>query len=298
MYKYISIIILSFYSYSLHSQELNCSVSISHSSIQSSNQELFNSMQKDIYEFITTTRWTGNVYSNDEKIECKLFFTLDKQIGADEFSGNLQIQLRRPVFNTSYQTTLFNFQDNDIRFRYAEFETLKYTENSNNTNLVSLIAFYANIILGINYDTFSPNGGGVYYSKAEAIVAQCQNNIEVGWKSFESRRNRYWLIENIQDSALSNIRMCFYQYHRQGLDVMEKDVTGGRSIIAESLELVRKSYREKSNSMLIKLFFDAKSDEIMNIFADSFNEEKMRVYNILAEADPTNLSKYKKLINK
>jgi len=298
MYKFLFSLFLVIYSISVTAQEFNCGVSVSHSKIQSSNQELFSNMQKDIYEFVNATRWTDNVYANDEKIECKLFFTLDDQLGADEFKGSLQIQLRRPVYNSSYQTTIFNFQDNDIRFRYAEYEPLKFTENSKNTNLVSLIAFYSNILLGITYDTYSPNGGGVYFSKAEAIVAQCQNNIEQGWKSFESRKNRYWLIENMQDSALSNVRACWYQYHRHGLDIMEKDVTGGRSVIAESLELIRKSYRQRSNSMLIKLFFDAKSDEIMNIFAESFSEEKMRVYNIVAEVDPTNLSKYKKLIKK
>lgn len=296
MYKIILSVLLTICTLTISAQEFNCAVSVSHSKIQSSNQELYSNMQRDIYEFINTTRWTDNVYSNDEKIQYSLYFTLEEQIGADEFKGRLQIQLRRPVYNSSYQTTLFNFLDTDIRFRYAEYEPLKYSENSNNTNLVSLIAFYSNIVLGITYDTFSPNGGGVYFSKAEAIVAQCQNRPEKGWKSFESRKNRYWLIENIQDSALSNVRVCWYQYHRHGLDIMEKDVTGGRSIIAESLELIRKSYRQRSNSMLIKLFFDAKADEIINIFAESFNEEKMRVYNILAEADPSNISKYKKLI--
>lgn len=297
MTKRLVLFLCIFISISVSAQEFNCNISISHSKIQGSNQELFDNMRKDIYELVNTTRWTDNVFSLDERIDCNLFFTLDEQIGADEFSGSLHIQLSRPVFNSSYTTTLFNFQDNDIRFKYAEFESLKYNASSNNSSLVSLLAFYTNLMLGMTYDTQSPNGGGVYYSKAEAIVAQCQNNIEKGWKSFESRKNRYWIIENIQDAALSGMRTCYYQYHRQGLDIMDKDINGGRSVIAESLELLRKAYRERSNSMLIKLFFDAKSEEIMNIFSESFNEEKMRVYNIVAEVDPTNLTKYKQLIN-
>lgn len=296
MIRRFIILVLLISSVALSAQEFQCSVSISHSKIQGSNQEVYENMRKDIYEFINTTRWTDNVYAIDERIECKLFISLDEQIGADEFSGNMQIQLNRPVFNSSYKTTLFNFQDNDIRFRYAEFEPLKYNASIKNSNLVSLVAFYANLMLGMTYDTYSPNGGGVYYSKAEAIVAQCQNNIEKGWKSFESRRNRYWIIENLQDGALSGIRTCYYQYHRQGLDMMENDVTIARSTIAESLELVRKANRERSSCMLIKLFFDAKSEEIMNIFKDSFSDERKRVYNIVVEVDPTNITKYKKLI--
>jgi hypothetical protein len=297
MIRQVLLFFCIFFSVSVFAQEFNCNVSVSHSKIQGSNQELFDNMRKDLYEFVNVTRWTDNVFSIDERIQCNLFFTLDEQIGADEFSGSLQIQLSRPVFNSSYTTTLLNFQDNDIRFRYAEFESLKYDAGSTNSNLVSLIAFYTNIMLGMTYDTFSPNGGGVYYSKAEAIVSQCQNNIEKGWKSFESRKNRYWIVENIQDAAFSGVRTCYYQYHRNGLDMMDKDVIGARSVVAESLELIRKSYRERSNSMIIKLFFDAKSDEIMNIFSESFNEEKMRVYNVVAEVDPTNLTKYKQLIN-
>lgn len=297
MTRHLILIFCVFLSISLSAQEFNCKVSISSSKIRGSNKELFTNMQKDILEFINNTRWTDNVFSTDEKIDCNFLFTLNEKIGSDEYAGNLQIQLSRPCFNSSYSTNLFNFKDNDIRIRYAEFESLKYNSSSNNSNLVSLIAFYANVMLGMTYDTFSPNGGGVYYSKAEAIVAQCQNNIEKGWKSFEGRKNRYWIIENLQDGALAGVRTCYYQYHRLGLDMMEKDVVGARSVIAESLELIRKAHRVRSSSLLIKLFFDAKSEEILNVFSESFNEEKMRVYNIVAEVDPTNITKYKKLIS-
>jgi hypothetical protein len=298
MARHLILIFCVFIGISLSAQEFDCNVSISTSKIRSSNQELFTNMRKDILEFVNNTRWTDNVFSADERIDCNFIFTLKEQIGADEFAGSLQIQLSRPCFNSSYTTNLFNFKDDDIRIRYAEFESLKYNSSSNNSNLVSLIAFYANVMLGMTYDTFSPNGGGVYYSKAEAIVAQCQNNIEKGWKSFESRKNRYWIIENLQDGALSGVRTCYYQYHRLGLDAMEKDIIGARSVIAESLELIRKAHRERSASILINLFFDAKAEEIINIFSESFNEEKMRVYNIVAEVDPTNISRYRKLVNR
>ncbi|MCT4599910.1 MAG: DUF4835 family protein [Marinifilaceae bacterium] len=288
--------LLLFCAVSSFAQEFNASVSVTYNKIQSTNNELFNNMRRDIYEFMNNTRWTNNVYTIQEKIRCSFSFTLESQIGADEFKGNLQIQLNRPVFNSSYQTTVLNIFDKDIRFRYAEFESLKYKENSTNSNLVSLLAYYANIMLGYTYDTFSLNGGGVYFSRAEAIVAMCQNNIEVGWKSFEGRRNRYWLIENIQDATSVGVRRCLYMYHRQGLDMMEKDIVTARSSVLDALELLRKSYRERSNSMFIQLFFDAKSEEILNIFSEAYREEKTRVYNVVAEVDPTHNSKYKVLI--
>jgi hypothetical protein len=225
-----------------------------------------------------------------------MVFTLSEQLTVDEFKGSLQVQVRRPVFNSSYHTVIFNYKDNDIHFKYREFEPLVYSDNSKNTNLVSLLAFYSNIILGLDYDTFSIEGGSIYFSKAESIVARCQNNVESGWKSFESRRNRYWLIENIQDNAFTPFRECMYRYHRQGLDAMEKNVTDGRSVISESLELLRKVHRQKPNSMILQLFFDAKSEEIMNVFSKSFGDERKRVYNVLSEVNPANLSKYKRLL--
>lgn len=253
-------------------------------------------MEKDIYEFMNTTRWTDNVFAYDERIECNMVFTLTDQISSDEFRGSLQVQLRRPVYNSSYNTVIFNFKDNDIRFQYREFQQMTYNDNDRNTNLVSLLAYYAYVAIGLDYDSFSQEGGSVYFSKAEAIVARCQNNKETGWKSFESRRNRYWLIENIQDNAFAPFRLCLYRYHRNGLDAMEKSVIDGRMEIAESLELLRKVHRAKPNSMLLQLFFDAKSEEIMNIFKSSNGNDKKRVYNILSEVNPSNISKYKALL--
>ncbi len=293
-YLFLSLLLIS--SITGFSQELNCSVSVSSQKIQGTNREIFRNMQKDIYEFMNTSRWTDNLFAYDERIECNMVFTLSEQLSVDEFKGSLQVQVRRPVYNSSYNSVIFNFKDNDIHFKYQEFQPLTYNDNSKNTNLVSLLAYYSNIILGLDYDTFSIEGGSVYFSKAEAIVARCQNNAESGWKSFESRHNRYWLIENIQDNSFSPFRECLYRYHRQGLDAMENNVMDGRSVVAESLELLRKVYRQKPNSMILQLFFDAKADEIMNIFSNSFGDERKRVYNVLAEVNPSNISKYKSLL--
>ncbi len=297
MLKYLLILLLFINSVSLlKAQELNCSVSILSNKIQRTSREIFINMEKDIYEFMNTTRWTDNIFSYGERIESSIVFTLTEQISLEEFKGSIQVQLRRPIYNSSYNTVVLNFKDNDIRFKYREFQQILYSDNDRNTNLASLLAYYAYIMIGLDYDTFSLEGGSVYFSKAEAIVARCQSNKEPGWKSFESNKNRYWLIENIQDNSFSPFRLCLYSYHRNGLDEMEKSIANARVEIVESLKLLRKVHRIRPNSMLLQLFFDAKIEEIVNIFKLSGGIDKKMVYSILSEVNPTNISKYKALL--
>lgn len=277
-------------------QELRCNISVSSQKIQGTNRELFTNMQRDMYEFVNNKRWSENVFAYDERIECSIQITLDEQSGSDEFKGSMQVRVSRPVYNSSYTTILLNFKDNDIDFVYREFEPLEYNESGQNTNLVSLLAFYTNIILGLDYDSFSPMGGNEFYNRAENIAARCQNSRESGWKSFESRRNRYWLINNLQDRSYTPVRDCIYRYHRLGLDVMSDNVTDGRMAILEALELLQKAHRSKPNSYIMQVFFDAKADEIVNIFKPAFTDERKRVYNIVSEVNPANSSKYGTLI--
>lgn len=279
-----------------HAQELRCNISVSSQKIQGTNRELFTNMQRDIYEFLNNRRWSNHVFSYDERIECSLQIVLDEQVGSDQFKGTMQVRVSRPVYNSSYNTVLLNFKDNDIEFVYREFEPLEYNETGENTNLVSLLAFYANVILGLDYDSFSLMGGNDFYNRAENIVARCQNSREAGWKSFESRRNRYWLINNLQDRSYAPVRECLYRYHRLGLDVMADNVTDGRMAIVEALELLQKANRTKSNAYIMQVFFDAKSDEIVNIFKPTFTDERKRVYNIVSEVNPANSAKYNVLI--
>jgi len=277
-------------------QELRCNISVTSQKIQSTNRELFSNMQRDMYEFLNNRRWSGHVFTYDERIECNLQLVLNDQVGSDQFRGTLQVRVSRPVYNSSYNTVLLNFKDNDIDFTYREFEPLVYNESGQNSNLVNLLAFYANIILGLDYDSFSLMGGNEFFDRAENIVAQCQNSREAGWKSFESRRNRYWLINNLQDRSYAPIRECIYRYHRLGLDVMPDNVTDGRLAMAEALELIRKAHRSKPNSYLVQVFFDAKAEEIVNVYKPAFADERKRVYNIVSEINPANNSKYSALI--
>jgi len=277
------------------SQELRCNITVSAQKIQGANQNLFRTMQSDLYEFMNNRKWTDHVYGYDERIKCNIFIRLDQQLSADEFTGSIQVQLKRPVFNSSYETTLLNIKDNDFHCRYVEFQPLEFNETSNRDNLTNIMAFYAYIILGFDYDSFSLEGGTPFFEKAQAIVNNSQNAVEKGWKAFESERNRYWLIENIMNRSYSDYRKCTYNYHRNGLDVMWEKQEQGRATIANSLRDIQKVFRRKPSTYILQMFFDSKSDEIVQVFSKSFPDEQNRVVAILNEVDPSNGSKYKQI---
>jgi hypothetical protein len=270
-------------------------VSISSQKIQGANQNLFRTMQSDVYEFMNNRKWTEHVYSYDEKIRCNIMIRLDEQISADEFRGSIQVQLTRPVFNSSYETTVLNIKDNDFRCRYVEFQPLEFNETSNRDNLTNILAYYAYVIIGFDYDTFTLEGGTPYFEKAQAIVNNSQNAPEKGWKSFESERNRYWLLENILNKSYADYRKCMYNYHRNGLDLMNEKIEEGRANIAESLRDLQKVFRRRPSTYILQMFFDAKADELVNIFSKTFPDERNRVMTVLNEVDPSNGSKYEKI---
>ena len=276
-------------------QEFRCNISVSAERIQGANRNLFYTMQSDLYEFINNRRWTEHAYSMEERIECNMFIRLDEQISADEFKGSIQIQVKRPVFNSSYETTLLNIKDNDFQCKYVEFQPMEFNETSNRDNLTNIIAFYAYIILGFDYDSFSREGGTPYFEKAQAIVNNSQNAREKGWRAFESERNRYWLIENIMNRSYSGMRDCYFNYHRMGLDMMADKTEEGRSNIAEAMKSVQQVFRRRPSTYILQIFFDAKSDELVNIFSKSYPDERNRVVAILNEVDPSNGSKYQKI---
>lgn len=276
-------------------QEFRCNVTVSSQKIKGANQNLFRTMQSDIYEFMNNRKWTEHVYSYDEKIRCNIVIRLDQQISADEFKGTINVQLKRPVFNSSYETTVLNIQDRDFHCRYVEFQPLEFNETSNRDNLTNILAFYAYVILGFDYDTFSPEGGTPFFEKAQAIVNNSQNAKEKGWKSFENERNRYWLMENIMNASYSDFRSCMYNYHRNGLDLMADKPEEGRANIAEALRDIQKVFRRRPSLYILQMFFDAKSDELVQVFSKSFPDERNRVMAILNEVDPSNGSKYEKI---
>jgi len=273
-------------------QELNCMISVVSQQIQGSNREIYDNMQKAMTEFVNNQNWTDHIFKDEERIQCQLMFNITQRVSDNEFEATLQIQSSRPVFGTSQTTTMFNYRDNDIHFKYDDFEPLRFNETQYTSNLVSLLAYYVNIILGLDYDSFSPEGGTLFFQRAEAIKNNAQNAAETGWKAFEGTRNRYWLIENLLNDKYRAMRSCIYRYHRMGLDRLVERVDEARSEIADALIELRPAYRENPTAMIFQVFFTAKSDEIVNIFSQSFPDEKNRVISALKEIDPANSGKW------
>ncbi|WP_347841205.1 DUF4835 family protein [uncultured Draconibacterium sp.] len=294
-YVLLTLFFLFFILRASFAQELRCNVTVSARGIQGANQNLFRTMQSDLYDFMNNRKWTDHVYSYDEKIRCNILIRLDEQISADEFKGTIQVQLTRPIFNSSYTSTVLNIKDNDFHCKYVEFQALEFNETSNRDNLTNIMAFYAYVILGFDYDTFSEEGGTEFFQKAQSIVNNSQNSRERGWKAFESERNRYWLIENVLNKSYSSFRTCMYNYHRNGLDMMSDRVEEGRANVAEALRDIQKVFRRRPSTYILQMFFDAKADELVNIFSKSFPDERNRVMTILNEVDPSNGSKYEKI---
>jgi len=288
--------ILCLFLFQLSAQELQCNVSVSSSRIEGTYKEIFQTMRNDISEFMNTRKWTDNQFSFDERIVCTIFIQITDQIGSDEFKGTMQVQLNRPVFNSSYQTPILNIKDNDFDVRYVEFQPLEFSETSNTNPLTNILAYYAYIILGFDYDTFSPMGGSPYFQRAKDIVNKAQNSREKGWRAFEGNNNRFWLVDNVTNKAYSPFRDLMYRYHRLGLDVMSEKPDIGRGEIADALKNMQKVYRTRPDTYINRIFFDAKSDEIVNIFSKGSTDEKSRIMTVLSECDPANSGKYEAIM--
>ncbi|MEI6141503.1 MAG: DUF4835 family protein [Mariniphaga sp.] len=296
MTKILILIILIYCSLGVSGQEFRCNVSVSSSRIEGTYKQVFESMRTDIYEFMNNRKWSDNVFATDERIECTIFIQITDQISSDEYKGTMQVQLNRPIFNSSYNSPILNIKDNDVQFKYVEFQPMEFDENSNTNPLTNLLAYYANVILGFDYDTFSPLGGSVYFQRARDIVNRSQNAREKGWRAFEGNFNRFWLIENLTNKAYGSFRELIYRYHRLGLDVMTDKPDIGRSEIADALKNMQRVYRAKPDTYVNRIFFDAKSDEIVNIFSKGSTDEKGRVMTVLTECDPSNSGKYEKIM--
>ena len=277
-------------------QELNCSVQVNSSQIQGSDKSIFEVMEKNIFEFMNTRTWTNNVFKNTERIECSILINITEQISTGNFKATIQIQARRPVFNSSYFSTTLNHLDKDFEFKFNEFDNLEYSNNTFTSNLTSVLAFYANIIIGLDYDSFSQNGGTRYFKEAQTIVGNAQSAQETGWKAFESERNRYWFAQNMLHQNYAPLRLCFYKYHRLGFDIMAENVANGRVEVLKSLMLLDEVFKRRPGNFQLKIFFNSKVDEIVSLFSEGLAKEKTQVTNLVNQIDPTNQSKYDKII--
>ena len=280
------------FSQRLNAQEILCNVRVNSSQIQTSDKKVFQTMQTAIYEFINNKIWTSTKIESEERIECTIMINISKQISNDEYEGSIQIQSTRPIFGTSYKSTLFNYLDNNFRFKYLEYQSLEFSESTHMSNLTSVLAFYVNIILGLDFATFSEEGGNEYFNAAQRIVTNAQNAPEQGWKAFESDKNRYWLANDLIDQRYLDFHITWYRYHRMGLDELAEEPEDARFEITEAIENLKSIYRQNSSAFVLKIFFDAKTDEIVNIYSGAFPNEKARIIKTLVEIDPSHSSKY------
>ena len=288
---FLLILVLTF-PFMVNAQEILCNIRVNSSQIQTSNKKIFQTMQTEIYEFINNRIWTSAKIDNEERIECTMMINISRQISNDEYEGSIQIQSTRPIFGTSYKSTLFNYLDNNFRFKYLEYQSLEFSESIHMSNLTSVLAFYVNIILGLDFAAFSEEGGNEYFNAAQRIVVNAQNAPEQGWKAFESDKNRYWLAHDLIDQRYLNFHMTWYRYHRLGLDELSEESEDARFEITEAIENLRSIYRQNPSAFILKLFFDAKTDEIINVYSGAFPNEQARIIKTLVEIDPSHSSKY------
>lgn len=277
-------------------QELKCTVSVISPQVQNTEKRIFETLQNDIREFINSTRWTQDQFQPDERIECSILITVAERISNEQFRASIQVQASRPAFKTSYNSVLINVNDQDFTFKYVENDPIIWQEGSHQSQLASTLAYYAYMILGFDYDSFSPKGGEPYFQKALTIVNNAQGEPEKGWKAFEGSSNRYWLVENVLNPRFDKFRSMYYQIHRMGLDVMSTDLNRGRNTIFTQLEPLRLLKRDQPNSFLLQVFFSSKADEFVNIFSGSMADQKTKAVNELTQMDPGNASKYNRIL--
>ena len=296
MFKIIIILISSLLSGFVFGQELNCKVIINADQVQTSDRSVFKDMERAIATFMNTRKWTADSYKNHERINCTIFLNISKMPSIGNFQASAQITSGRPVFNTNYESAVLNFADRDWEFEYIESQPLEYNDNSYLNNLTSILAFYAYIIIGMDYDSFSELGGTPYFQKALTVVNNAQSSGRGGWAALTSSRNRYSLIESINNPQMVELRKNTYKYHRTALDIFDKSPDQSRTIILNAIKDVKKAWSINPNSIFIISFFDAKATELVNVFSGGNIQVKREAYDILTSID-SKRSIYQKIIS-
>lgn len=275
-------------------EELLCTVEINTSAIEGTNKSVFESLQQSISDYLNETKWTNTVFSPNERIECRFFLTV-KEYTNDRIKGELQVQLTRPVYNSTYTTTLFNFKDTKVEFDYREGEPIIFNDNTWTDNLTGLLDYYAYLFLALDFDSFSPQGGQPYFEKAATVVQQAQSSGEIGWRAFEDTKNRSAVLSAFMDANTASMRDLLYNYHRKGLDEMVTSPDKGRATITESLEVLKDVYEHSPMSVALSIFRDSKMDELVNIYSKAPQTERDEVYDLLQPIYPTDRQQLEKI---
>lgn len=290
------LITLCLLSYSGFSQELNAQVEVISEKIQATNRQRFTTLETSMREFLNNRRWTNETYSPDERISCQFIVTINKE-NNDKYEGTLQVLYSRPIYKSGYNSPILVHRDDKFSFQYLEFDRLDFSMTTNISNLTSVLAYYAYIIIGLDHDTYAIKGGDPFFEDAQTIVNNAQGGAYAGWSSFEGNNNRFWLVDNLTSPVFDDFRLGLYQYHRLGLDLMyePRQQAAAKNVIKNSLIKLEAVNEKRRNSMLMQIFFDAKSQEIINIFSDGEPMDLADLKEVLVELDPTNSSKYQKM---
>lgn len=284
--------LLTFQAGQLNAQELNCRVQVIAPQIANVESSIFESLEENIQEFMNGRRWTQDQIQFEERIECSFQITITEAPSPTTFKGNVQVQSSRPVYNSDYNTSMLLVNDSDFDIAWDGSSTIQFSIDQYRDNLSSVLAFYAYMILGMDYDSMGLESGTPYYLKSQTIVANAQNSGPSGWKASQGQQNRYWLVENMLSQTFRPVRNCLYYYHRMGLDQLFDDVERGRLAMADALIEMRQTHRIRPSSYNLQLFFLAKSDEILKVFGPAPEPEKARLLPVLKQMDPGNISKY------
>ncbi len=273
-------------------QELKCDIQINSSQVPGTDKTVFQNLQTALYEFINNTKWTSINFKTVEKIECSIAITLKERTSSNSFAGDINLALRRPCYKASYTTPVFNYLDQKFSFEYTDGQPLDFSLNTHMSDLTSTIAFYVYMFLGLDFDTFSPNGGQPFFEAAQQIVNNAQSSSQTGWKAFDGNKNRYWMAENMTNNSYAPLRRFIYEYHRLGLDVMSEKPDEGRAAILTSLGYLQEVYNTYPTCFFLQLIVEAKRDEIINVFSQGSQKEKTEAVNIMKQIDPSQASRY------
>lgn len=275
----------------LEAQELAAQVNVVTQQLETTEQRIYRSMEKNIQEFLNTTNWTDEDFESRERIQCNIAINITKR-NNDQFEAKAQIKSSRPVYKAGYNTTTFDHYDEQFSFKYQPNQRINYQEGAYTSDLSAMLSFYALVIIGIDFDTFEELGGTPYFREAENLVNSAQSSQSSGWSSQGNSKNRYWLINQFRNAQFKPLRKALYTYHRKGLDLMHEQMGEGRKNILKSINLLMKAHDNQPNAFLMDLFFQAKSDEIANIFSKAPASQQKRALNKLETLDPNNLSSY------
>ncbi len=301
MHKLLFVLLFTFSAiFPSFSQELNANVVVNTQAVQTTEQRVFQDMEKAFKQFLNNRKWTDDAFASEERINCNFIITIDKNPSVGVFEATVQIQSSRPVYGSGYESIIFNFADRDWQFQYVESQPIQFNENNFTDNISSLLAYYAYIIIGLDYDSYSELGGTTYFEKAQKIVTNAQQSANgPGWDQFGSnrRRNRYWLAENLINQQLEPVRKGIYSYHRLGLDTFTTNEEESRNNILTTVKALEEARKVQPQSILIITFLDAKSTELINIFSKGNPQTRKEAYNSLVIIDPTQTDKYSVIIN-